>query len=58
MKSSGHFAEIPPAEYPAIRQAVVVLKSSKEIALASQFAKYLNSSAARQILQQYGFATP
>jgi molybdate transport system substrate-binding protein len=58
MKSSGHFVEIPPAEYPAIRQAVVVLKSSKEIALASQFAKYLNSSAARQILQQYGFATP
>jgi molybdate transport system substrate-binding protein len=58
MKSSGHFVEIPTAEYPAIRQAVVVLTTSQNVELASRFAQYLSSAAARPILQQYGFSTP
>lgn len=58
MKSSGHYFEIPSSEYPAIRQAVVVMKNSKSNDSAGRFAKYLSSSAAREVLQQYGFATP
>ncbi len=55
MKNAGRFVELPPGEYPPIRQAAVGMQSSKTPDLAGQFIQYLSSPAARRVLQQFGF---
>ncbi|HKW19231.1 MAG TPA: molybdate ABC transporter substrate-binding protein [Terriglobales bacterium] len=52
------YVEIPQNEYPAIQQACVVMKSSKEQELARKFESYVQSAEARKILQKYGFEVP
>lgn len=61
LPSSGpqtRFVEIPVADYPAIQQACVILKSSKQQLLARRFLTFLQSPAASKILQSYGFEIP
>ena len=55
MKSAGHYVEIPASEYPPIRQAAVVMKSSKEQELARKFVAFLHGEKAQATLQQFGF---
>jgi len=55
MKDKGRYAEIPGDEYPPIDQAVVILKSSKNKAVAQQFLAYVQRPAMVDLLKQYGF---
>ena len=51
------FAEIPQDEYPPIRQACVILKSSRQQKLAREFQSYVAGKAA-SVLKKYGFELP
>jgi molybdate transport system substrate-binding protein len=52
----GSYAVIPDADYPPLRQRMVLLKRAG--AVAEQFHDYLQSDAARAILRKHGFAVP
>jgi molybdate transport system substrate-binding protein len=56
MQSAGHFVEIPANEYPPLRQAVVVMKNSRNVEAAKKFTQFLTSPAGRHVLQQFGFS--
>lgn len=58
MKSKGKFTEVPASSYPALRQAVVILKQSKNPALARQFVDYIKRPQSAEILRRYGFIIP
>jgi molybdate transport system substrate-binding protein len=58
LKSSGSYLEIPESWYPPIEQAAVVLRSSRQKALARQFVDSLKQPDRVRILQSYGFAVP
>jgi molybdate transport system substrate-binding protein len=50
--------EIPSSAYPAIRQACVVIRASKNQHLATQFQMYLRSNEVGRVLRRYGFEIP
>ena len=52
----GTYAVIPDADYPPLRQRMVVLKRASPTAL--QFYQYVLSDAARGIFRKHGFAVP
>ncbi len=54
----GKYWLVPQQMYPAIRQAAVVLKSSRQKDAAKKFLEYVKSDQAREILAEYGFAKP
>ncbi|HXZ40820.1 MAG TPA: molybdate ABC transporter substrate-binding protein [Terriglobales bacterium] len=56
LKDKARYAELPADEYPAIRQAAVVLKSSKQKQAAGRFLAYLKTPAIVELLRSYGFA--
>jgi ABC-type molybdate transport system substrate-binding protein len=56
MKDRGRYVEVPDGEYPAIQQACVILRSSRNKDVARQFLKFIQSSPIRELLQKYGFA--
>jgi molybdate transport system substrate-binding protein len=56
LKEKGKYAEVPADEYPAIRQAAVVLKSSKQKNVAERFLAYLKTPAIADLLKSYGFS--
>ena len=56
LKERGKYVEIPREEYPAMRQAAIVLKSSKQKATAKQFLDYVKSAAIVALLKTYGFS--
>ncbi len=58
LKDKGKYSEIPSGDYPAIEQAVVVLKSSKKKDLAKKFVAFLKQPEATEIMQRYGFVVP
>ncbi len=58
MKAEGKYREIPAADYPALQQAAVVLKSSAQKDLARQFLVYIKTPAMLELLQSYGFTVP
>jgi molybdate transport system substrate-binding protein len=58
MKDKGRYAEVPAGDYPAIEQACVILRSSKNKDIAQQFLKFIQSSPVRELFQKYGFAIP
>lgn len=58
MKEQGKYVEIASDEYPPIRQAAVILKSSKQKAVARQFLDYVKSPAIIELLKTYGFSLP
>jgi molybdate transport system substrate-binding protein len=57
-KDEGKFWQIPHDAYPPIRQAAVVLKSSKNQDAAKKFLAFVQSPDAQQILRRYGFVIP
>ncbi len=58
LKSEGRYVEVPTNLYPPLRQAAVVLKSSRHKPAAQRFLEFLKTPAAREILRKYGFAQP
>jgi molybdate transport system substrate-binding protein len=58
MKDHGRYIEIPIDDYPAIQQACVLLKSSKNQDIARQFLAFLKTSAVKDLLKSYGFDVP
>lgn len=50
--------EIPTDSYPAIKQSVVLLKSSKNKVAARRFLKFVSGSPGQEILRQFGFTAP
>ncbi len=58
MKDKGRYVEIPVADYPAIEQAAVVLKSSAHQDVARQFIEYLKTPPIQELLRGYGFTVP
>ena len=58
MKEKGRYVKIAPDEYPAIEQAAVILKSSKQKEAARQFLDYLKTPAILDLLKSYGFSVP
>ena len=58
MKDLGRYAEIPAADYPAIIQAAVILKSSHNKDSAQQFLKFLKEPGTVALMEQYGFTVP
>ena len=58
MKDSGRYVEIPPAAYPPIIQAAVILKSSRNKELAKQFLKFLQQPETVALMARYGFSIP
>lgn len=58
MKEKGRYVNIPADDYPAIVQAAVILKSSKQSAQAQKFLTYLKSPAVLELMKTYGFAVP
>lgn len=55
MKDKGQYAEIPSADYPAIEQACVILRSSNNKDAARQFLRFMQTKTAQELLHQYGF---
>jgi molybdate transport system substrate-binding protein len=58
MKTKGTFFEIPADEYPAIDQAVVILKSSPNKEIARQFVAYVKTADIQSVMRGYGFTLP
>jgi len=52
----GTYAVIPEADYPALRQRMVLLKRAGPV--AARLYAYLRSEAARAILRKHGFTVP
>jgi molybdate transport system substrate-binding protein len=50
--------EIPPNMYPPIEQGAVILRNSKYKEDARTFLAFLKTTAARKILDSYGFRLP
>lgn len=56
MKTRGRYVEIPQSAYPAIRQAAIIVRASKQKEAASKFLAYLKTDEARTVLRSYGFS--
>lgn len=57
-KSQVRYGEIPANDYPPIQQACVIVRSTKNQQLATQFQKYFRSKEVRSVLERYGFEVP
>ncbi len=55
LTKKGHWVDLPQTGYSPIAQGVVVLKRTTQPKAAEQFLTFLRSSAARRILQQFGY---
>jgi len=55
IKDKGRYVEIPAADYPAIEQACLILRSSKNKEVARQFLHFLQTKATQDLMRQYGF---
>ena len=58
MKDKGRYVAIPEDQYPPIEQACVILRASKNKAVAQEFLKFMQSPAIAEVLRTYGFAVP
>ncbi|MFB3814091.1 MAG: molybdate ABC transporter substrate-binding protein [Terriglobales bacterium] len=56
MKARGRYVEIPVSFYPPLKQAAVLLKSSKHKEAAQRFLDFIKTPAAREVLEAHGFA--
>ena len=54
----GNRWEIPADTYPPIKQAVVLLKASKNKDAARRFLEFVSGSQGREILRRFGFTVP
>jgi len=58
MKDKGRYVVISEDQYPPIEQACVILRASKNKAVAQEFLKFMRSPAIAEVLRTYGFAVP
>lgn len=58
MKDTGRYVEVPTSTYQPIKQACVILKSSKNKEVALRFLSFVKSPATAEILERYGFGVP
>lgn len=58
LKSEGRYYEIPKSYYPAIDQAVVILKSSKQKEIARQFLSFLKRPEIAEFMRNNGLDVP
>ncbi|OSS42163.1 Molybdenum ABC transporter, periplasmic molybdenum-binding protein ModA [Desulfurella amilsii] len=56
--NSGHYCDIDQNLYKPIKQAMVILKSSKDQALAKKYLEFMKSSQAKKIFREFGYDTP
>jgi len=54
----GRYAALDGSLHPPIRQAGVVVKSSRHLKAAKAFGEYMTSPVARRTLGEFGFSTP
>ena len=54
----GKYWRVPAETYPAIRQAAVVVRASRQKEAAKRFLEYVKSDEARTVLKKYGFEKP
>jgi molybdate transport system substrate-binding protein len=54
----GRSWEVPPESYPKMEQGGIIVKSSRNAALAQEFRAFLLSEQGRSILKRYGFYLP
>ena len=55
---NGNRWEVPADSYPPIKQAVVLLKASKNKDAARRFLEFVSGPQGREILQRFGFTVP
>jgi molybdate transport system substrate-binding protein len=55
MKDKGRYFEVPAGDYPPIKQACVILNSSKNKETAKQFLSFIKTAAVADTLRRYGF---
>jgi len=55
MKEKGRFWLVPADTYPPLHQGVVILRRSREAALAQSLIDFIKSGEGKVILQRYGF---
>jgi molybdate transport system substrate-binding protein len=55
---NGNRWEIPTDSYPLIKQAAVLLKTSKNKDAARQFLDFVSGSQGQEILKRFGFTAP
>ena len=58
MKGKGRHVEIPSADYPAIEQGCLMLKSSLNKVVARAFLDFVKTPPVAEILRRYGFGVP
>jgi molybdate transport system substrate-binding protein len=58
MKDSGRYFAVPASDYPPIRQAAIVVSSSKNKATAHLFLDFLKKPEIVKLMDSYGFVTP
>ena len=58
LKDKGKYVVVPGDEYPAIQQAAVILKSSKQKEVAHRFLTYATSASVSDLWKDYGFVVP
>ena len=58
MKGKGRYFEIKASSYTTLKQAAVIMKSSREKSLAAQFLEFLKKPETVNLLRSYGFTTP
>ena len=58
MKAEGTYVDIPTSLHPPIEQAAIVVRASREPALARAFVAFLGRDEARRQLERFGFALP
>ena len=55
MKSSGRYVAIPESEYPPMKQAAIIVASSKNKATARLFLDFLKKPEIVKVMETYGF---
>ena len=55
---NGNRWEIPADSYPPIKQAVILLKASKNKDASRRFLEFVDGPQGREILQRFGFSVP
>jgi molybdate transport system substrate-binding protein len=58
LKAEGTYTDVPPGLHPPIDQAAIVIRTSRESALARAFIAFLRGSEAGRHLERFGFSKP
>jgi molybdate transport system substrate-binding protein len=58
LAEEGRSWNVPPATYPRIEQAGIVVKGTRQPALAGELAAFLQGDVAREVLARHGYELP